>query len=141
MRPLPSLIEATGLSRHRIVDALEGIAKALRSVASVHLMCEPSDLETALVDAESQVPDAPEELPTLFVYERYLGGVGYHAAMFESAVALLHEVGELLAGCGCEDGCPSCVGAPAALKVGPTETRSRRVREAVEMVRTGKRRG
>jgi DEAD/DEAH box helicase domain-containing protein len=97
------------LPRHQIIDALRGILAAIRRVAAVQLMCDPRDLGTALVDAEG----APERLPTLYVYERYPGGVGFHEHLFDHRQALLDGVMRILAGCDCEDGCPSCVGAPA----------------------------
>lgn len=95
--------------RHKVVDALRGILAVMRRVAAVQLMCDPRDLGFTLVDAE----DDPERLPTLYLYERYPGGVGFHEHLFEARETLLDGVERMLIGCDCGDGCPSCVGAPA----------------------------
>lgn len=97
------------LPRHQIIDALRGILAAMRRVAAVQLMCDPRDLGTALVDAEGE----PERLPTVYLYERHPGGVGFHEHLFEQRHTLLKGVLRVLTGCDCDDGCPSCVGAPA----------------------------
>lgn len=118
IEPRPAIDEP----RHAVVDALRGILAVMRRVAAVQLMCDPRDLGTALVDAE----DDPERLPTLYLYERYPGGVGFHEHLFEAREALFDGVERMLLGCDCQDGCPSCVGAPA---IG--EGRSRAVARAV----------
>ena len=113
------------LTRSTFVDALEGVAHALRHVAAVRLMCEPADLGTAVVDAEGDEAFIPEALPTLFVYERYPGGVGYHDALFDGADDLLRATVAVLDRCECGDGCPGCVGAPAPLMHPEDHVRSR----------------
>ncbi len=122
--PAPDLGLRCDLPRHRVIDALEGIAEAARRVAAVRLMCDGGDLGTALVGAEGEAaPD--EDLPTVYLYERYPGGVGYHEHLFETTDALLDAVDGALAGCPCADGCPSCVGAPAPIAHEADQPRSR----------------
>lgn len=50
--------------------------------------------------------------PTIFLYDRYPGGVGYARLGYEHAERLLAIATEIIAGCPCEDGCPGCVGPP-----------------------------
>ena len=131
IRPEPALARALDLPRHRLVDALEGLGEALKAVATVHLMCDATDIGLSVVGAEADgvaeafeagVPGTPDpratrdplELPTLYLYERYPGGVGFHEPLYETAPALLVRIGMLLDNCRCEDGCPGCVGAPAS---------------------------
>ncbi|MEZ4469623.1 MAG: Zn-binding domain-containing protein [bacterium] len=115
-----------GLALHQTIDALEGLLRAIRHVAAVRLMCSPGDLGTAAVG------EGPAEgLPTLYVYERYPGGVGLHEALFEQAEAVLADADALLGGCGCTDGCPACVGAAA---MGEVRSR-RRVRDVLRVLR------
>ena len=132
VRPRPELIRVLGVARHRVVDALEGLAEALKAVATVHLMCDGSDLGFALVGAE----DSPrvdeveggggaDDLPTLYLYERYPGGVGFHEALYEAAPTLLAQLATLLDNCQCQDGCPACVGAPAPVQQAADRVRSR----------------
>lgn len=130
LRPRPALLTRTGLARHRLVDALEGLAEVLRRVASVRLMCDPRDLGSSLVGGDGET--APEEdLPTLYLFERYPGGVGFHEHLFHEADALLAAAEALLHRCGCDDGCPGCVGAPAPVGHEADRPRSRRVAQAV----------
>jgi DEAD/DEAH box helicase domain-containing protein len=50
--------------------------------------------------------------PTIFVYDGYAGGAGIAELAFASVHALLHAAHELVSGCRCDDGCPSCVQSP-----------------------------
>jgi DEAD/DEAH box helicase domain-containing protein len=51
--------------------------------------------------------------PTLFLYDRYLGGLGFAEKGYELFGALMHQCLITIEDCPCEDGCPSCVGLPA----------------------------
>ena len=137
VRPLPALTQAVGVARHKLVDALEGLGAALKAVATVHLMCDGSDLGFSLVGVddspETADPELPPgaELPTLYLYERYPGGVGFHDHLFEAGPALLARLALLLDNCGCDDGCPACVGAPAPIQQIADSVRSRSVARRV----------
>ena len=48
--------------------------------------------------------------PRVFVYDNYPGGVGFSEPLFRMHVDLLARTRELIAGCECEHGCPTCVG-------------------------------
>jgi DEAD/DEAH box helicase domain-containing protein len=87
-------------------NGLTGMANALRSVASLRLMCDPRDLGVALGTAE---PSRAFE-PDLYLYDNYPGGIGQSAPLYEMTAALLRDTAELLLRCSCGDGCPSCVG-------------------------------
>jgi DEAD/DEAH box helicase domain-containing protein len=80
-------------------SGLAGLGNALRTVAALLLMCDPRDLGVAF-----------SEEPNLYLYDCYPGGVGQSAPLFRMAERLLRQTSELLAGCECEAGCPSCVG-------------------------------
>jgi DEAD/DEAH box helicase domain-containing protein len=131
IRPQAELTRALDVPRHRLVDALEGLGQALEGVATVFLMCDGGDLGFRLVGHEDAAaagtPEAggPDELPTLYLYERYPGGVGFHEALYLAAPRLLADVERLLAGCDCEDGCPACVGAPPPVSHEADRMRSR----------------
>ena len=97
--------------RPAMQGGLQGIANVLRAVACLFLMCDARDLGA---HPETRAPHTG--LPTVFVYERYPGGVGMSARLYEMAGNVLRAAQELVAGCPCESGCPSCVGPP--LEVG-----------------------
>jgi DEAD/DEAH box helicase domain-containing protein len=52
--------------------------------------------------------------PTVYLYDSVPGGVGFAEHLFTGHRALLRAAGELVDGCGCRSGCPSCVGPPLA---------------------------
>ena len=47
----------------------------------------------------------------LYLYDAYPGGIGFSEPLYDAAEVLLARTHELIAGCPCEKGCPSCVGA------------------------------
>lgn len=119
--------------RPLVIDALRGIAHALHTVASVGLMTDPSDLGVAIDDSpcaaaapawqsarpgDASAPFAgPEPAgagvgfdPTLFMYDRIPGGVGLAPRLYDSREELLRRARALIDSCGCDQGCPSCVG-------------------------------
>lgn len=99
------IAERCGLGREALGEALHALANALRQVAPVQVVCDPSDI---LATARLRAPGS--EKPSLFLYERYPGGVGYSEKLYHHAGRLLESALALLSGCGCRDGCPSCVG-------------------------------
>ncbi|MGH7760305.1 MAG: DEAD/DEAH box helicase [Candidatus Dormibacteraceae bacterium] len=84
---------------------LQGMAHALRHVASLHLMCDPRDLGSV-----AEVRSVTTQLPTVTVYEVYPGGVGFSSRMYELHRELLDDAAALVRDCPCLAGCPSCVG-------------------------------
>jgi DEAD/DEAH box helicase domain-containing protein len=109
-----------GLADRR--DGVVGLAYAMRNVAPLLLMCDGHDLGMAIdglsVEGGSRVGgtargSAPETLsaePTVFLYDNYPGGIGLSEPLFGMHEELLSRTRELIDGCPCESGCPSCVG-------------------------------
>jgi DEAD/DEAH box helicase domain-containing protein len=50
--------------------------------------------------------------PVVFIYDGHPGGIGLAAQGFEGLDRLLGETRDLVAGCACSGGCPSCVQSP-----------------------------
>jgi DEAD/DEAH box helicase domain-containing protein len=96
-------------------DGVSGLATAMRTVAQLLLMCDQQDLGVS-VNAGDEPATSPRgagalaEAPTIFLYDNYPGGIGFSAPLFEVQDRLLEASGELIAGCSCATGCPSCVG-------------------------------
>lgn len=88
-----------------IQNALNGVAHLLLNTAPLELMCEPGDLGVV-----AQVKSPFTKLPTVYVYERYPGGVGYAKQLFDISRSVLERAYRLLVSCPCEAGCPSCIG-------------------------------
>jgi DEAD/DEAH box helicase domain-containing protein len=93
------------LGRETLEAGLQGMAHALRHVASLRLMCDPRDLGSV-----AEVRSVTTRLPTVTVYEVYPGGVGFSSRMYELHRELLDDAAALVRDCPCLAGCPSCVG-------------------------------
>ncbi|WP_187345171.1 DEAD/DEAH box helicase [Cystobacter ferrugineus] len=113
-----SVVRSFGAPRPAVIDALRGIATALRTVACVGLMIDPRDLGKTLGSKDDA--DGPPRKdggvgfdPTIFLYDNIPGGVGLAARLFDQREELLRRARRLLEGCACEEGCPACIG-PAA---------------------------
>jgi DEAD/DEAH box helicase domain-containing protein len=99
-------VEGTeGWRRDELDVALVGAGRAMQAVASVLLMVDPRDL--GLV-AQVRAPHA--EAPAIHLYEPVPGGVGLAERLYGLHAALLDGAADLIAGCGCDAGCPACTG-------------------------------
>ena len=86
-------------------SGLLALSNVLINVIPLYVMCDPQD-----VRAVSEVRSPFTSKPTIYIYDNYPGGVGFSEKMFELRRSLLQAAQELILGCGCEKGCPSCVG-------------------------------
>lgn len=84
---------------------LLGLSHVLVQVAPLFLMCDPHDLG---VVAELKSPHTGA--PTIYLFDKYPGGVGLSERLYELHEHLLRAAADAIAGCGCPEGCPSCVG-------------------------------
>ena len=101
-------------------DGVVGLAFAMKNVAQLLLMCDGHDIGLS-VDGGSldrstrtgglgSVPDALAADPNVFIYDNYPGGIGFSRPLYEMHDLLLERTRELIDGCPCDSGCPSCVG-------------------------------
>jgi DEAD/DEAH box helicase domain-containing protein len=113
-------------------DGVFGLAFALKQVATLLLMCDAHDIGLSVnagerIDYRTEgrgfrgltvVGGSPaqndvssgQDTPRIFVYDSFPGGIGFSAPLFGMHHELLSRTRELVAGCGCENGCPTCVG-------------------------------
>ncbi len=106
--PAPFLTAFTQYTPSEMQSGLTGLGNALRTIASLLLMCDPRDLGVALTEDIAGGLTAWE--PNLYLYDSYSGGVGLSAPLWRLSTNLLKQTRELIEGCGCETGCPACVG-------------------------------
>jgi DEAD/DEAH box helicase domain-containing protein len=87
------------------IEGLQGVRNLFMTLLSMLSMCDPADLG-------GKIDSSNLGRPTLFMFDRYPGGLGFaeqgYARLDELAAAALDH----LASCECEDGCPACVGLP-----------------------------
>jgi DEAD/DEAH box helicase domain-containing protein len=101
-------------------DGVVGLAFAMRHVAQLLLMCDGHDIGLSIdggsLDRSTRtgglggVPDALAQEPNVFIYDNYPGGIGFSRPLYEMHDLLLERTRDLIAGCPCDWGCPSCVG-------------------------------
>ncbi len=104
------------------------VAHALRHVAAMVLMCDVGDLGHVLTaghpgswgpvihPGRRPSPDAvlhAASQPYVVLYDRNPGGAGFANAAHELGDSLLQRVQAVVSSCGCEQGCPTCMGASA----------------------------
>ncbi len=95
-------------SQDELQSALVGLGSLLKGLAPLYLMCDPSDLHQVV-----QVRSPFEEMPTVYLYDAYPAGIGLGEKCFDLHADLIGSAYERVRACGCEHGCPACVG-PAA---------------------------
>lgn len=98
---------SAALSSHQLGATLAGAAQALSVVAPLHVLCESRDLRF-----RSAVRESVFQKATIYFYDSYPGGLelAYHVVRNLSVIA--SAAADLIAGCACENGCPSCTGLP-----------------------------
>jgi DEAD/DEAH box helicase domain-containing protein len=102
----------------RTRSGLDGVAYSLNNLAPLYLMCDPQDIgvhvertEMAGIAQRQSNPNLQDlQLPTIYVYERTAAGLGFSARLFELHTTLMNAAYDLIANCGCPQGCPACVG-------------------------------
>lgn len=92
-------------SNDAMQGALLGIANLLSIVAPLYLMCAPRDINVVY-----QVKAPITDKPTIFLYDAYPGGIGLSEKAYQMQELLLEHALQIAQSCGCECGCPSCVG-------------------------------
>jgi len=95
------------LSGEALGAGLRGVANVIRQIAPLWLLCDPRDIRSL-----QQVRSPFTELPTIFVYDAIPAGVGFAEKLFSIRGELFKACLDLVNGCACESGCPSCVGPP-----------------------------
>jgi DEAD/DEAH box helicase domain-containing protein len=128
-----NLVERLPYPRLGVIEGVLGLGYALHSMAALHLMCDPRDLNRCVGDrgakwflrlsreskglyssfsTSEEIPKEKMDLfePTLFLYDNYPGGMGFSHQLFDDTQVLLEKTMKLISGCECTHGCPSCVG-------------------------------
>ncbi|WLR53241.1 DEAD/DEAH box helicase [Bacillus tianshenii] len=85
--------------------ALMGMSHVLRQIIPVFVMCDGGDVHVV-----PQMKAVHNEKPTIFMYDRYPGGIGLAEQVYQTHEVILREIIKIVSACPCETGCPSCVG-------------------------------
>jgi DEAD/DEAH box helicase domain-containing protein len=98
-------------------SGLAGLAFVLHQLAPLSLMCDAGDL------GRHSDPLSPlsDKQPTVILYDMVPAGIGLADALFDQHDELMQRAFDLVTSCGCQNGCPSCVGPAGANGVGGKE--------------------
>jgi DEAD/DEAH box helicase domain-containing protein len=99
-------------SKEALQAGMVGLGNVLSEIAPLYLMCDPRDLGVV-----PQVKNPFTGQCTIFLYETTPGGIGFSRKLYDMHRQLLEAAADVVQSCGCEGGCPSCVG--PAMEVGP----------------------
>jgi len=91
----------------RLAGALHGAEHALVAMAPLHAMADRWDFGGVSTPFH---PDLAS--PAILVHEAFPDGVGLARKLFDILEEWVKAAAELVGGCPCEDGCPSCVLSP-----------------------------
>jgi DEAD/DEAH box helicase domain-containing protein len=86
-------------------STLGGLAHVLRHIAPLYLMSDPRDIGIV-----SEVRSSFTHQPAITIYDNAPGGLGFSESLYQLHNTLLCAAGELVRGCHCQRGCPSCIG-------------------------------
>jgi DEAD/DEAH box helicase domain-containing protein len=100
-------------------DGVVGLSFAMRQIAQLLLMCDRQDIGISI--GSGNEGDSPEltrtgepvtlsDEPRIFIYDNYPGGIGFSEPLFALDEDLRRRTRDLIAGCECQSGCPTCVG-------------------------------
>jgi DEAD/DEAH box helicase domain-containing protein len=101
---VPASVAET-LPRSELESGLLGVAHVLGQVAPLFLMCDPRD-----VSVWPEVRSTFTGAPTIYMYDRVPGGIGFSKRLYNVHQQLLGSAGSVVTRCQCERGCPSCIG-------------------------------
>jgi DEAD/DEAH box helicase domain-containing protein len=105
---LPEPDQLAGLEEMpRLLGTLHAAEHAMISLLPLWAMCDRWDIGGLSTNIHPQTGR-----PTVFIYDGHAGGVGLAERGFEQFEGWVRDTAELLGGCPCSDGCPSCVQSP-----------------------------
>ena len=105
LTPLPAVLQSIRDLGYSPPDGVAGAKNLLMNALAMLAMSDPRDI-WGIVNT-SQAPPI-----SIFLYDRYPGGIGYAEKGFDRVLELLSRARDMVKGCPCTRGCPSCVGLP-----------------------------
>ena len=104
--PEPSMLDGL-MEMSRLLGSLHAAEHSLIALLPLWAMCDRWDIGGLSTNLHFQTGR-----PTIFVYDGHAGGVGITERGFEAFEGWVEDTANLLTGCPCERGCPSCVQSP-----------------------------
>jgi DEAD/DEAH box helicase domain-containing protein len=87
------------------VEGLVGLKNVLINFLPLFVMCDRQDMGGIVESSNTG-------RPTIFMYDRFKGGLGFCEKAYGLLPEILRGALQMIEECPCADGCPSCVGLP-----------------------------
>ncbi len=100
-------LAALALDEYSLAGGLHAMEHAAIAILPLFAMCDRWDIGGMSTAFHPDTGSA-----TVFIYDAYPGGVGIAARGFELAALHLKAAREMVSGCRCQEGCPSCIHSP-----------------------------
>jgi DEAD/DEAH box helicase domain-containing protein len=100
------VMQAVASAGYKPIEGLVALRNLMAVALPVISMCDPRD-----IGANIEI-DPADGRQAIFLYDRYRGGLGFAERGYECIGEILRMAREMLEGCDCAEGCPSCVGLP-----------------------------
>lgn len=101
------VVEEAGIEAAQLIGSVHAAEHGLIGMLPLFTICDRWDVGGVSMAIHPQTGQ-----PTIFVYDGYPGGAGIAELAFDAAEHHARATLELIAGCPCDDGCPSCVQSP-----------------------------
>jgi len=98
----------------RVNSGINGLGHILHSLAPLLLMCDPGDLG---IFTDFQSP-FDQKRPIALLYEQIPAGIGFSKHLYREFNKLIMMAYQAVSSCGCDTGCPSCVGPGGDINAG-----------------------
>jgi DEAD/DEAH box helicase domain-containing protein len=86
---------------------IHAVEHAMIAMAPLYALCDRWDM------GGLSTPNHPDtDLPTIFIYDAYEGGIGIAEKCYELFPGLAEATLELVRDCECAEGCPACIYSP-----------------------------
>jgi DEAD/DEAH box helicase domain-containing protein len=89
------------------MGGIHAVEHALISMFPLFAVCDRNDIGGISIPLHPQI-----EKGAIFVYDGYPGGIGLAARGYDIILPLIERTKELVASCGCSEGCPACIHSP-----------------------------
>ena len=99
--------EECGLKPEEFPGSLHGVEHALISAIPHYVLCDRAD-----IGGVSTPFHCDTAAPTIFIYDGVEGGIGLAEKAIELFPDILSFAKDIVTGCSCKNGCPSCIHSP-----------------------------